>query len=65
MSVLSYGQLCATIEIKKMYLRPAGHADLECRTRVLKQGKRIGFMESERYSGEDLTAKASGSFAIV
>ena len=35
-------------------------AELTCS----RQGKRIGFMESDIYSGDDLIAKASGSFAI-
>lgn len=63
-SVLAGDERCATIEIKVMYLRPAGHADLVCHSTVLKRGKRVAMLESEIYSSGELVAKASGSFAV-
>ena len=64
MSLLGDGQLCATIEIKIMYLKPAGHYDLVCNTEVIKQGRRVAILESEVFSGGELIAKATGSFAV-
>ena len=64
MSLLGDGQLCATIEIKMMYLKPAGHHDLVCNTEVIKQGRRVAILESEVLSGGELIAKATGSFAV-
>jgi acyl-CoA thioesterase len=64
MSLLGDGQLCATIEIKMMYLKPAGHHDLVCNTEVIKQGRRVAILESEVFSGGELIAKATGSFAV-
>jgi acyl-CoA thioesterase len=64
MSLLGDGQHCATIEIKMMYLKPAGHHDLVCNTEVIKQGRRVAILESEVFSGGELIAKATGSFAV-
>ncbi len=64
MSLLGDGQLCATIEIKIMYLMPAGHHDLVCNTHVIKKGRRVAILESEVFSGKELVAKATGSFAV-
>ena len=63
-SVLPDGRYCATIEIKIAYLKPAGEFDLICQTKLLRQGKKVAFLESEVFSNDDLIAKASGSFAI-
>jgi len=64
MSLLGDGQHCATIEIKMMYLKPAGHHDLVCNTEVIKQGRRVAILESEVFSGGELIATATGSFAV-
>lgn len=63
-SLLPEDEFCATIEIKIMYLRPAGHTDLVCHSEVIKKGRRVAVLESEIYSAGELVAKASGSFAI-
>jgi|TARA_B100001996_G_scaffold68520_1_gene50007 acyl-CoA thioesterase len=63
-STLEDGEFCATLEIKIMYLKPAGHFDLICHTQVIKKGRRVAFLESEILSNKELIAKASGSFAI-
>ena len=63
-STLEDGELCATIEIKMMYLKPAGHFDLFCHTEVIKKGRRVALLESEVFSNNELIAKDSGSFAI-
>jgi len=63
-STLEDGEFCATLEIKIMYLKAAGHFDLICHTQVIKKGRRVAFLESEILSNKELIAKASGSFAI-
>ena len=63
-SVLNEGEKCATIEIKIMYIKPAGYFDLICDTEVIKKGRRVALLESEVYSNDELIAKASGSFAF-
>ena len=63
-STLEDGEFCATLEIKIMYLKPAGHFDLICHTQVIKKGRRVAFLESEILSNKELIAKASGSLAI-
>lgn len=63
-SILEDEQLCATIEIKMTYLRPAGHHDLSCRSTVIKKGRRVAMLESEVFSNAVLIAKATGSFAV-
>jgi len=64
-STLGDGEKCATIEVKMMYLKPAGHFDLTCHTEIIKKGHRVAFLESEVFSNNELIAKASGSFAIL
>ena len=63
-SILTDDQFCATIEIKIMYLNSVGHNDLVCHSEVIKRGRRGAVLKSEVLSGDELIAKASGSFAI-
>lgn len=63
-SILGEGELCATIEIKITYLRPAKRENIRCKSTVLKKGRRVAMMESEVFCGDVLIAKANGSFAI-
>lgn len=61
---LAENELTATIEIKINYLAPVRDGTVHCITRILKRGKRIATLESDVYSGDQLVAKALGSFAI-
>ncbi len=64
-SMLDDGQLCATIEIKINYFRPAISGTLRCETKVVHKGRRTAAMESE-VLGDDgkLLARATGTFMI-
>ena len=64
-SLLEPGISCATAEIKISYFRPVTNGMLECETRVLKMGRKLAFLESEVRLGEDIVAKASGTYAII
>ncbi|MCP5265103.1 MAG: PaaI family thioesterase [Burkholderiaceae bacterium] len=61
---LAAGELCATIEIKIAYFKPARAGELVCETRIVNRGRRVASLESEVRSGETLVAKASGSYSI-
>jgi acyl-CoA thioesterase len=55
---------CATIEIKISYFKPVKEGVLECSTQLVSKGRAVAFLESEIYCGNQLVAKASGSYAI-
>lgn len=63
-SVMDEGELCATIEIKVMYFKAVKGGKLVCDTKILNQGKKVAFMESEIMNDGTLVAKASGTFAV-
>jgi uncharacterized protein (TIGR00369 family) len=54
-----------TIEFKVSLLRPAKGDLLRCRAEIVRQGKTVGFGESEVFVGEKLVAKASVTLAVV
>lgn len=63
-SFLNEDQLCATIEIKIAYMAPVTSGRLTCDTRVVHRGKRIAILESEVKNGEQLVAKATGTYSL-
>ncbi|MEX2245871.1 MAG: PaaI family thioesterase [Dehalococcoidia bacterium] len=66
MSVLAPDEVCATIEIKVSYLEAARAGRLQCDTRVVKQGRRVVFLESRIIDDQArLVATATGSFAVI
>jgi acyl-CoA thioesterase len=66
MSVLPPGDICATIEIKMSYLAGVRDGTLVADTQIIKQGRRVVFLESRVTddSGK-LVATATGSFAVI
>ena len=48
-----------------LFLRPAPMAPLECETRVLRQGDRVGALEAELRAKDKLIAKAHASFVAA
>lgn len=64
-TVLDGNESCATIEIKINYFRPVLEGRLECRSLVIHRGKTTAALESTLRAGEQLVAKATGTFAIV
>jgi acyl-CoA thioesterase len=63
-SCLNEGELCATVEIKIVYMAPVSSGRLTCDTRVVHRGKRIALLESEVKNGERLVAKATGTYSL-
>jgi acyl-CoA thioesterase len=66
MSVLPPGDICATIEIKMSYLASVRGGTLTADTQIIKQGRRIVFLESKvTDEAGKLVATATGSFAVI
>ena len=66
MAVLPVGDICATIEIKISYLASVRGGILTCVTDVIKQGRKIVFLESKVMDASGkLVATATGSFAVI
>jgi acyl-CoA thioesterase len=63
-SCLNQGEQCATVEIKIVYMAPVTSGCLICDTRVVHRGKRIALLESEVRNGEQLVAKATGTYSL-
>lgn len=61
---LSEGEICATVEIKINYFRPAFKGEIICKTVVSNRGKTLANLDSEIYNDDKLVAKANGTFAI-
>lgn len=63
-SCLEEDELCATVEIKIVYMAPVSSGRLTCDTRVVHRGKRIALLESEVKNNERLVAKATGTYSL-
>ncbi|MCC6156010.1 MAG: PaaI family thioesterase [Candidatus Hydrogenedentes bacterium] len=62
---LEDGLDCATLEVKRTYIKAVSSGSVTCETRVVGKGNRIAFLESEVRSDGNLIAKASGTFYIL
>jgi acyl-coenzyme A thioesterase PaaI-like protein len=47
-----------------LYLKPAGTYDLTSKSKIIRKGKKVNWLESEVFSNDELVAKATASFAI-
>ena len=66
MSVLSEGDMCATIEIHTRFLAPAFGGSLTADVEVIKAGKRVVHLDGAvRDASGRQFARASGSFAVI
>jgi acyl-CoA thioesterase len=63
-TVMNEGEMCATIEVKIVYLAPVREGILECETRVVQKGRTVAVLESEVRNGDRLVAKALGTYSI-
>ena len=63
-SCLSPDEMCATVEIKIVYLAPVTSGLVTCDTKLVHRGKRIAILESEVRNDERLVAKATGTYSI-
>jgi acyl-CoA thioesterase len=57
-------ELCATIEMKIVYFKAVTAGTLTCDTKLIHRSKRIAALESEIKQGEQLVAKAIGTFSV-
>lgn len=64
-TLLPADEMCATIEIKIVYLRAVTSGMLRCETRVIQKGNKIAVVESEVMNDGRLAAKALGTFSIL
>ncbi len=63
-TVMDEEEMCATIEVKIVYLAPAREGTLECETRVVQKGRTVAVLESDVHNGERLVARALGTYSI-
>ena len=63
-SFVDEGELFLTIETSVFYFKAVSSGTLTCEARVVHRGKRIAVMEAEIKNGEQLVAKAMGTFSI-
>ena len=61
---LAPGELCATLEIKITYFKPARSGELRCITTLVNRSKTLANFDAMVYCGEVLLAKANGNYAI-
>ena len=61
---LNEAELCATVEIKIVYMAPVTSGRLTCDTEVVHLGKRIAMLESEVKNGDRIVAKATGTYSL-
>jgi acyl-CoA thioesterase len=61
---LAEGELCATVEVKINYFKPVHEGELVCTTTLINRGKTLANLDSTIHCGEQLVAKANGTYAI-
>lgn len=61
---LNEGEMCATVEIKIVYLAAVPSGTLTCNTRLIQRTKSIAVLESEIENNGKLVAKAMGTYSI-
>jgi len=64
-SSLEKGYTSVTIEIKINYLKPASGDILDVKAEVVRKGKTTGFVKIEVFSGDELVAFSTGTYAII
>lgn len=62
-SGLAPGELCATVEIRVNYFKPATAGKVTCVTSPLNRGKRLANRESRIYCDDVIVAHANGNYA--
>ena len=63
-SFVDEGELFLTVETSVFYFKAVSSGTLTCESRVVHKGKRVAVMEAEISNGEQLVAKAVGTFSI-
>jgi acyl-CoA thioesterase len=60
-----FEQHSVTLEVKINYLRAVSAGDVFCRAKVIHAGRRTLVLEADVLQGEQLVAKAQGTFAMI
>jgi len=63
-SLLEEGEQCASIAVNIAFLRAVTAGTLICDTRTVQKGRTVAFLESEIRNGEQVVARAQGTFSI-
>jgi acyl-CoA thioesterase len=63
-STLEEGEQCASIDVSIVYLKAITSGTLTCDTTVIKKSSKSAVLESEIKSGDQLVAKALGTWVI-
>ena len=63
-SLLEEGEQCASIAVNIAFLRAVTAGTLICDTRTVQKGRTVAFLESEIRNGEQVVARALGTFSI-
>jgi acyl-CoA thioesterase len=62
---LNEGEICATIDVKINFFRPAVEGTLICKTQLINKGRTTANLDSSIYLGDKLVARANGDYAII
>jgi len=63
-SLADEGELFLTVETSVFYFKAVSSGTLTCESRVVHKGKRIAVIEAKIMNGEQMVAKAIGTFSI-
>jgi acyl-CoA thioesterase len=63
-STMAENERCVTVEMKITYFKPVISGTLNCVAEVVHRSRRLGYVEAEVKIGQELVARASGTFSI-
>lgn len=63
-SLLGEHEQCASIAVNITFLKAVTGGTLTCATRTVQKGRSVAFLESEVSNGEQMVARAQGTFSI-
>ena len=63
-TLLGEHEQCASIAVNITFLKAVTAGTLVCATRTLQKGVRVAFLESEVRNGDEVVARAQGTFSI-
>jgi acyl-CoA thioesterase len=63
-TLLGEHERCASIAVNITFLKAVTTGTLVCTTRTVQKGRSVAFMESEVSNGEQVVARAQGTFSI-
>ena len=63
-TLLAEHEQCASIAVNITFLRAVTAGTLTCATRTVQKGRSVAFLESEVSNGDQIVARAQGTFSI-